>query len=292
MLATGTNLPHLDRRRREAGLDGLHTFDLPNHSDDSAEKEITIRLADCEGERNSANMLVNRKYSGRGYGRNHKAPAAANCVTFTASSRNSVIGTLSLTVDSPEGLACDKTFKDELDQFRILPGAKICELTKFAFDTCKPSLHLLASLFHIIFIYGTNRYNCTDLFIEVNPRHRRFYEAMLGFERVGAVRTNDAVGAPSHLMWLKVADIRHYIDRQAGDRRAASHSLYPYFFSRKEEVGIYARLAGESSGDLRGAANGNRLLDRSGPVSRPNRGLAKAPSSGDRRLRGRQLAIA
>jgi hypothetical protein len=219
-------------------------FMLPHGVTTSGEKDITIRLAGRDAERDSASMLINRKYSARGYGNCHKVPTTGTCVTFTASSETSLIGTLSLTVDSAAGLAADKTFKHELDQFRAR-GARICELTKFAFETSRPSLELLASLFHIIFIYGTHRYDCTDLFIEVNPRHRRFYAAMLGFQPVGQLKTNKAVGAPSHLMWLKVADIRRHIDEHTTSRRAASHSLYPFFFSPGEEVAIQMRLLGE-----------------------------------------------
>lgn len=253
----GAVLPQLDRRRLNAEHDGHLTFDLPHSNDDSLEKTITVRLADCDGQRNSANMLINRKYSARGYGSNHKVSTAPNCVTFTASSKDTVIGTLSLTVDSAEGLASDKTFKAELDKFRAIPGTKLCELTRFAFDTSKPSMSLLASLFHIIFIYGTHHYDCTDLFIEVNPRHRRFYQAMLGFKTVGAPRTNEAVGAPSYLMWLKVSDIRRMIDEHKRNPAASSHSLYGYFFSEKEEIGIYDRLVGPRA--------------EPSPILRPNR---------------------
>jgi hypothetical protein len=141
----------------------------------------------------------------------------------------------------------------------------ICELTKFAFDSSKSSLDLLGAVFHIIFIYGSYRYDCTDLFIEVNPRHRRFYEAMLGFKTVGTPKTNVSVGALSHLMWLKVSDIRGHIDRHADRRRVGTRSLYPYFFSAEEEMGIYARLVGRSLDDLRTAA-GNHSLETSAPM--------------------------
>jgi hypothetical protein len=68
----GATLLHLDNRRRGIEPDGLHTFQLPKNVDGSIEKTITVRLADCDGERNTANMLINRKYSRRGYGANHK----------------------------------------------------------------------------------------------------------------------------------------------------------------------------------------------------------------------------
>jgi hypothetical protein len=229
--------------RRADGGEQLYTIRLPSESG-QAPDSMTIRLADCDGQRNRANMLLNRMYSWRGYGDNHELPAAPNCVTFTATSREDVVGTLTLTVDSSAGLAADRTFAQEIEQFRNAPGARLCELTKFAFDTSSPARPRLAALFHIIFIYGSMHYDCTDLFIEVNPRHSRFYEAMLGFTAVGAPRTNTSVNAPSQLMWLNVGEVRRQIDRHGGTGVASSRSLYPHFFSRKEAEGIYGRLAG------------------------------------------------
>jgi hypothetical protein len=227
----------------DVGVSGqLHTIFLPSLSG-TAEESMTIRLADCDGHRNRANMLLSRMYSWRGYGTDHRLSTAPNCVIFTASTQDDLIGTLTLTVDSDAGLAADNTFQDELEPFRSAPGARLCELTKFAFDTSTPARPRLAALFHLIFIYGSMHYNCTDLFIEVNPRHRRFYEVMLGFHPVGVSRTNASVGAPAQLMWLNVADIRRHIDRHAADDGKTARSLYPHFFSAKEEAGIYGRLA-------------------------------------------------
>jgi hypothetical protein len=225
----------------------LHTIFLPSQAG-QVQDSMTIRLADCDGHRNRANMLLSRMYAWRGYGAGHKLPIAPNCVTFTATSQEDVIGTLTLTVDSPVGLAMDETFKEEIDAFRNAPGAKLCELTKFAFDTSSPARPRLAALFHLIFIYGSMHYDCTDLFIEVNPRHRRFYEIMLGFTRVGEPKMNANVNAPAQLMWLNVGNIRRLIDKYAGNERDAGRSLYAHFFSAKEEQGIYGRLAGMAEG--------------------------------------------
>lgn len=238
------------RRNRKMGesndaLDGaqLHTIFLPSEAG-QAQDSMTIRLADCDGQRNRANMLLNRMYAWRGYGAEHKLPTTPNCITFTATSQEDVIGTLTLTVDSPVGLAVDDTFAEEIERFRNAPGAKLCELTKFAFDTSSPARPRLAALFHLIFIYGSMHYDCTDLFIEVNPRHRRFYEAMLGFTPVGEPKTNAKVNAPAQLMWLNVGDIRRMIDKHGGKGAEANRSLYGHFFSAKEAEGIYGRLAG------------------------------------------------
>lgn len=229
----------------------LHTIVVPSEAG-KRQDALTIRLADTAGQRSRANMLLERMYSWRGYRSKQKLQVGPNSITFTATSERDVVGTLTLTVDSPAGLASDNTFKDEIDKFRGGPGAKVCELTKFAFDTSLPARPRLAALFHIIFIYGSLHFDCTDLLIEVNPRHRRFYEAMLGFTPVGAPRLNTSVNAPAQLMWLNVGEIRRLIDRFAGDERFASRSLYAHFFSAKEEEGIYRRLTSARNSRGRG----------------------------------------
>ncbi|MEN2785990.1 acetyltransferase [Sphingomonas qilianensis] len=219
---------------------------LPWSENVSGVNPITVRLADIGEQRNSARMLVNKMYSTRGYGDQHVIPQTPTHTTFSATAGPETIGTITLAVDSSAGLAADAIFKDEIDTFRQVPGAKVCELTKLAFDTTAPSKPLLASMFHLVFIYGQRRHDCTDLFIEVNPRHTRFYEAMLGFKRVGNLKINASVAAPAQLLNLKVSTIRAEINRLAGiGENSTSRSLYPYFFSPKEEDGIYSRMTSE-----------------------------------------------
>lgn len=214
---------------------------------------LTVRLANTDGQRSAANMLLSRMYSWRGYGRNHSVQGSPNCVTFTAASKGEVVGTLTLRVDSAAGLASDAIFREELAPFRAAPGAKLCELTKFAFDRSASSQRHLAALFHLVFIYGSRQFACTDLFIEVNPRHCRYYEVLLGFVRVGDLKTNLSVDAPSQLMWLNVGAIRRLIDQHTADRSSstAQRSLYQHFFSRDEEDGLYGRLIGNQPKPLR-----------------------------------------
>lgn len=190
---------------------------------------IMVRVMRSSEDRLLAEELVNRMYAWRGYGSDHRLPATEHSMTFLARTGNDVVGTLTLTVDSAEGLALDHTFSPELARFRSAPGARICELSKFAFDPAVQSRAILAAMFHTIFIHGS-KFDCTDLFIEVNPRHRRFYQAMLGFQRIGGLKTNLSVGAPSQLMWAEVAAIRENIalaDR-LNDRNGRSlYALFP-----------------------------------------------------------------
>ena len=236
------------------------------------DREVAIRLVETGDKIQAACDLINDRYAWRGYGASHRIPADASHMTFTAEVEGDVVGTITLAIDSRRGLAVDQAFKGEVDGFRALPGGKVCELTKFAFDQTIQSKKLMAALFHIVFVYGYRTYGCTDLFIEVNPRHVRFYQAMLGFEPVGPLRVNESVAAPAQLMWLKVAAIREYIDRFAGNAdRPNTRSLYPFFFSPIEENGIYRRLTDAQTQNVQ-TQKGSRF----GPI------IPQAPATPDR----------
>lgn len=224
---------------------GMDSATIPDDADDLVieQKNFRIRLADTESGRNSASMLINKMYAWRGYGSAHQVKASPSRITLTASDREKVIGTVTLGIDSEEGLLADEIFKPEIDMRRNA-GGKVCELTKLAFDPDIRSKFALASLFHIVFIYGRRMHDCTDVFIEVNPRHRRFYETMLGFKRQCETRTNPRVNAPAVLLWVDIGYVEEQIRKYGGtsDNPDTTRSLYPYFFSPREEAGIHGRL--------------------------------------------------
>lgn len=205
--------------------------------------DFAIRLADTDTGRNSASMLINKMYGWRGYGDKHKVEENPNRITLSATDKGMVIGTVTLGIDSEAGILADEIFHDEIQKVR-LRGGKVCEVTKLAFDPTVRSKMALASLFHVLIIYAHYRFHCTDLFIEVNPRHRRYYEAMLGFTTVCEVRQNPRVDAPAYLLRVGMDYVNQQIDRLGG---TSSHpgnerSLYPYFLSRREEIGLANRL--------------------------------------------------
>ncbi len=151
-------------------------------------------------------------------------------------------------MDTAEGLATDHTFGTELDILRAVPGTTLCDLTKLAVDPATKSPALLAGLFHAVFLYGIRTFGCTDVVIEVHPRHVRYYEAMVGFERVGAPKLDASVewwpsDTPVQLMRLNLRDMRRLIESCRETPQAYSRSLYPYFFDEAEERSIVARIA-------------------------------------------------
>ena len=153
------------------------------------------------------------------------------------------MATISIGFDSREGLLVDALYKEEIDVLRVA-GARVCEFTKLAVDGATRSKRVLATLFHIAYIYSHKMNGYTDLFIEVNPRHVRFYEQMLGFTQFGPERRNLRVNAPAVLLRLEFAYLAKQLARFAGrpDLARVEKSLYPYGFSEAEEVGVMKRL--------------------------------------------------
>ena len=107
--------------------------------------------------------------------------------------------------------------------------------------------NIMASLFHVAYIYAHRIRGVDQLMIEVNPRHVRYYERMLGFKVSGPQRLNRRVSAPAVLMSLDFRHAHEQINRLGGKPELAdmNRSLYPLFFSVPEEAGIVGRLRGK-----------------------------------------------
>ena len=218
-------------------------LDLAEIVDDTlGARLVTLRAADTGGHRSSANILVHKMYATRGYKSSAEAPPASNVVTLIASERGETVGTISVRFDSARGLLADDLFPEELGALRS-QGRHVCEFTKLAMDHIVKSRRVLASLFHAAYMWAHLRLGFDDVVIEVNPRHVRYYQRMLGFTVMGPERLNHRVDAIAVLMRLDFSHARQQIARFAGRPESGSErSLYPHFFSPKEEAGIVARL--------------------------------------------------
>lgn len=237
----GTN--PLNSIRNETASLARRADDLPSERYVLARGGYKVRLADTPGQRNRASMLINSMYTWRGYSTYgmdllHRDP---HSITLEAASGHQLIGTLTLGLDSDEGLLADQLFHNEIEAFRATEGS-VCEMTKLAFDPQHSSKEVIASLFHLAYIYAHDIYEATDLFIEVNPRHVQFYQNRLGFTQRGKMRTCRRVNAPAVLMHVPLDYVAQKISSCAGLRDSSEKSLYPYFFSEAEIQGLSKRI--------------------------------------------------
>lgn len=216
-------------------VDASDEFDQPFH--------ITVAAGDERLE--TASSLLERRYAWRGYSIEPLRESIRGRITLSACSGDTTIATITANVDGDEGLAVAKLYPDEVDELRA-DGRKLCEFTRLAVDDSVRSQTVLGAIFHVACIYVIDLHRCSDVLIEVNPRHVRFYQRMLGFERIGDERLDPRVAAPAVLLRLDLEHCASEITRLGGLRRdARERSFYPFFFDAGEAASIFRRLCGQ-----------------------------------------------
>ena len=235
------------------GEPAIASFQSPNRSRDVTfsptaesapfgQQEFNIRMANSEGRREAATMLLRKMYAWRGYAIESQESHLPNLITLTADTNGETVGTMTLCFDSEFGLPADETFHKELEFLRS-QSRLLCEPTRLAVDKDTPK-RVLAAMWHISYIYCHKIHHYTDYIIEVNPRHAVFYKRMLGFEEFGAERQCMRVNAPAVLLRLECQYIASQVKRCGGLFEKSEHerSFYPHCFSTVDEIGIHDRL--------------------------------------------------
>jgi len=220
------------------------TDEIAESSDEFA-NPFKIRVADNATRRIRASALIQRRYAWRGYSASPLEGHDFGRVTLSACVESATVATITAALDSPQGLYVSRLYPDEVRTLRA-EGRTLCEFTKLAVDETVRSHAVLGAIFHVAYMYVKNLHQCTDVLIEVNPRHVKFYQRMLGFKRVGGERLDPAVNAPAVLMRLDLNHSASEIRRLGGRRHtsAGERSFYPYFFAPDEADRIVGRLRG------------------------------------------------
>lgn len=209
------------------------------------EKLFKLRFAQQDEVFNHASMLVQKRYAWRGFPK-AQLKKYPNRITILSFHEEKIVGTVTVGYDSEEGLMGDEIYKPEIEALRA-QGKRVGELSKLAIDENIGSKQLLASLIHIAYLYGVI-HECTDAIIEIVPRHKVFYERMLGFKQIGEEKMNNRVHFPVLLMHLELEYMGQKIEELGGKGKVAKdRSLYPYFFSAHDQEGILARLLKEDA---------------------------------------------
>ena len=220
-----------------------HRSDEVAASADEFENQFKIRIVDNSSRRIRASTLIQRRYAWRGYSCSPLTQNEHGRVTLSACVEDTTVATITAALDSPDGLYVSRLYPQEVEALRG-EGRKLCEFTKLAVDESVRSHAVLGAIFHVAYLYVIDLHGCTDVVIEVNPRHVKFYQRMLGFKRIGSQRIDPVVNAPAVLMHLDLAHSTAEINRLGGRRGACEgeRSFYPYFFAPDEAEQIVGRL--------------------------------------------------
>lgn len=203
-----------------------------------------VRHARSRAQRRKACALIKSMYAWRGYVTDSAAalPHNPNYVTLEASTKKKLFGTLTVGLDSADGLFADELYRREINVLRRA-GHRVCEMTRLAFNPQYSSKEVIASLFHLAYLHAHAIHDATDILIEVNPRHASFYQRRLGFKQIGEPRTCTRVNATAILLNVPTDYMASQISRHAGSCDASEKSLYPCFFSAAEVSGLISRMA-------------------------------------------------
>lgn len=162
---------------------------------------VRATVASSAREFAAAASLVESRYAWRGYA---VAPHdRASAITVLATADAGTVGTLTLRADGPAGLAADEGYREALNLARKA-GRRLCELTRLAIESDAAWRPTLVALIGLAYLAARTVHEVTDVFVEVNPRHVRFYQRMFGFVAAAGQRMCPRVGAPAVLLRLEL----------------------------------------------------------------------------------------
>jgi hypothetical protein len=237
---------------RQAALGGLHSppasaqphTHLLTEAEDEFDNRYRIAVVNQAALRHRTNALIERRYAWRGYSTSPLEACGDGKITLSAFVEGSTVATITAGLDTQAGLYVGRVYPEPVRELRDT-GRKLCEFTKLAVDESVRSQAILGSIFHVACMYVIEVHRCSDVLIEVNPRHVRFYERMLGFTQAAEERLDPEVNAPAVLLRLDLSHCKREIDRLGGRHRHAGRkerSFYPYFFAPEKAAEILGRL--------------------------------------------------
>lgn len=165
-------------------------------------ERFTIRLARTAAEYRDAFRLLHVGYVFQGiepvsesHIRMTEQHVLSEAIVLAAYEDNRIVGTISVTKDSPAGLPIDKDYPRELAELRR-GGARISEIGSLAVvrrcwhSSVMPLLGMAAAR------VGLRVHGSTHVVIGVHPKALPFYRAIWGFEPLGPARPHAELDAP------------------------------------------------------------------------------------------------
>ena len=210
---------------------------------DEFDNLLKICVVKQHAQRRRTSALIERRYAWRGYSATPLPTSSQGKMTFSAHCDGDTVATITASLDSDDGLYVAALYPDAVSQLRA-EGRKLCEFTKLAVDESIRSPSILGAIFHVACMYAIEMHRCTDVLIEVNPRHVRFYQRMLGFEQAAEERLDPEVNAPAVLLKLDLRHCAQEIERLGGraEKARAERSFYPHFFAPDKAAEVIDRL--------------------------------------------------
>jgi hypothetical protein len=180
-------------------------------------RPIEVKFASERAEWEQALRLVATTYQARGYETPNVAKlrftpyhALLDTAVLVAKHEGRVVATFSIVLDNTYlGLPMECIYPDEIDTLRC-SGRRLLETTCLADQglSLREFVQVFVALIRLGMQYHTSRGGDTYV-ITVNPRHKSFYQKVLGFQPLGPCRSYAAVqDAPAEAFWLDNETLR------------------------------------------------------------------------------------
>jgi len=215
-------------------------------------QEFFIKIANTLEERRSVFQLGYDVYLQKGFIKKNanewlirNYDFQGDTVILMVQDRNkNIAGSATLVFDGNLQLPAEKNYKKELMNMRQL-GFRTTEFSRLVINPdFRNSKEILVMLFNYaaIYIHQVKRYN--GLAIQVNPRHKNFYKALLEFQEIGGEQSCPQVqNAPSVLLYLTEEKYREACNKREAQGASDRRSLYSYFLDSDKESLVAHYLA-------------------------------------------------
>lgn len=208
--------------------------------------EFSIKIANSLEEREAAFRLGYQIYLEKGYIKENPSEwlirnfdlSSETVILIVKDKDQNVAGTATLVFDGSSKLPAEKVYHEELRCLKEL-NLKTAELCRLAISSdYRNAKEILVLLFNYaaIYIHQVKKYD--GLAIEVTPRHKNYYKALLNFDEIGSEKpcpqVQNTVGV---LLYLPAIRYQETIRRCGGlqTMNKKERSLYPYFLKAEQE---------------------------------------------------------
>jgi hypothetical protein len=163
--------------------------------------KLDFRVASQPAERLAALRLVHQRYTHSGLidpcqlklrvMPQHLLPTTS---IFVGTANRSVHCTVSLICDNRERLPLEDIYAAEVEHLRR-SGRHLAEVSCLAFSSYGPSASFRNAFVPLIRVMAqfARHHGVTSLLMATNPRHQLYYERLMGFRRIGRVKTYPSV---------------------------------------------------------------------------------------------------
>jgi len=208
--------------------------------------DFTIKIANTLEEREAVFRLGYQVYLEKGYIKENynewlvqNYDSCEETIIFIVQDQfKNIAGSVTLLFDKNSKLPVEKIYSEEIKELKKL-NPKIAELSRLVISpNYRNSKSILVLLFNYLAIYLHRVKEYDGLVVQVNPRHKIYYKALLSFDEIGREKPCPQVqNAPAVLLFLSTQKYKKEMNRCKSDVNSTGkeRTLYPYFLNAEQE---------------------------------------------------------